>query len=324
MSASSNPVRPTLQPRASSLKRRKKKKPHKRKKPPPSLAAPVMKSRRVARDVTTKFHRITHEIDRIKSDNLMGEDTKAQRLDTLTSDLKALGGRIAYQDASIVNTSMFRTSRYVTQVLTRQGVRPKSGEKLPRLLEVGAINTQLLFTPWLNTDALDLNSRHPKIQQIDFFKFPCTPGLYDIVVSSMVINCIPTPRQRGEMLIGCRRHLRPDGYFFLMLPLMCLRSSPFVRDEDQFRSGVEGVGFKLVEQKMTRKVALFCFQRREVQHLEAAGRCFPDPPRKVKRKKKKRLFSDFSVSISIESSSEAAGAGSAARADAGGAVNGTL
>jgi 25S rRNA (adenine2142-N1)-methyltransferase len=305
MSATANPAEtvpplPAPAPPVPAAKKKKKKKRKKRKKPPPSLAAPVMKSRRVARGVTTNFHRITHEIDRVRSDASIDEDTRAQRLDTLTGDLQALGGRTAYQDASIVNTSMFRTSRYVTQVLTRQGVRPKSGSVLPRILEVGAINTQLVNTPWLNTDALDLNSRHPKIQQIDFFEFPCVPGEYDVVVSSMVINCMPTAHQRGALLTKCRRHLRPKGFFFLMLPLLCLKSSPYVRDEDQFRSGVEGVGFKLVEQKMTRKVALFCFQKTEAQHLDAARRCFPDPPRKVKKqggKKGKRLFSDFAVSI---------------------------
>ena len=122
-------------------------------------------------------------------------------------------------DASIVNTAIFRTSRYHTS-LTRQGVRPKSGETLPRVLEIGAINTHLLCTPWLTTDALDLNSRHPRIQQIDFFKYPCVPGRYDVVVSSMVINCIPTPHQRARLLLECRRHLRSDGFFFLMLPLL--------------------------------------------------------------------------------------------------------
>lgn len=219
MSATANPAEtvpplPAPAPPVPAAKKKKKKKRKKRKKPPPSLAAPVMKSRRVARGVTTNFHRITHEIDRVRSDASIDEDTRAQRLDTLTGDLQALGGRTAYQDASIVNTSMFRTSRYVTQVLTRQGVRPKSGSVLPRILEVGAINTQLVNTPWLNTDALDLNSRHPKIQQIDFFEFPCVPGEYDVVVSSMVINCMPTAHQRGALLTKCRRHLRPKGFFF--------------------------------------------------------------------------------------------------------------
>ena len=281
-----------------------KKKKRKRKKPPPSLAAPALKSRRVARGITTNFHRITHEIDRVKSDPLIDETTKKERLHALTTQLENLGGRSAYQDASIVNTSMFKTSRYVTQVLTRQGMRPKSGAPLPCVLEVGAINTQLVSTPWLNTDAIDLNSRHPKIKEVDFFDYECIPGRYDVVVSSMVINCIPTAVQRGRLLLKCYHHLRQGGYFFLMLPLLCLRSSPYIKDENSFRLGVESIGFKLVEQKMTRKVALFCFQKSGARDKSSVVHHFPQPPCRLTerkaRKKNKRFFSDFAVSVNYE------------------------
>lgn len=38
----------------------------------------------------------------------------------------------------------------------------------------------------------------------------------------MVINCVPTPAARGDMLRRLFAHTRPGGLVFLMLPLRCL------------------------------------------------------------------------------------------------------
>ena len=132
-----------------SKKQHSKKKKKRRKNKPPSLAPPVMTSRRRARKVTTSFHRLTHEIDRVRSDTTLDETTKTAMLKDLEQQLEDTGGRNAYQEASVVNTSMFSTSKYVTSVLTRLGVRRSSGEALPTLLEVGAINCQLVTNKWL-------------------------------------------------------------------------------------------------------------------------------------------------------------------------------
>ena len=64
------------------------------------------------------------------------------------------------------------------------------------MLEIGAINTQLLLTPDLRVRAIDLHSSHPSIERSDFFSLPhggpadvatgtCTP--YEVVVCSMVL-----------------------------------------------------------------------------------------------------------------------------------------
>ena len=49
-----------------------------------------------------------------------------------------------------------------------------------RLLEVGAVNTQLLSCRWLDVTPIDLRSQHPKIAQIDFLQFanPVEDGPY--------------------------------------------------------------------------------------------------------------------------------------------------
>jgi 25S rRNA (adenine2142-N1)-methyltransferase len=277
----------------------KKKKKYRKNKAPPSLAVPTMTSRRRARKVTTNFHRLTHEINRLKS--IKDDEETSNKIRSLEQQLEEAGGRKTYQDASIVSTTMFRTSKFVTSALTRLGVRPSSGQPLPKLLEVGAINLQLLTTKWLNVDALDINSRHPKIQHINFFDFPINENKYDCVVCSMVINCIPTPIQRGKLLINCRKHLKLNGYFFLMLPLLCLNSTPFVNGKEQFRRGIQSLGFQFIEEKITNKVGLFIFQKVVDTKMNLASNIFSFPPRTVVRSNKSKKFhSDFAVSIVIE------------------------
>jgi 25S rRNA (adenine2142-N1)-methyltransferase len=47
------------------------------------------------------------------------------------------------QDASKLATTAFKTSRRVFQLLTKFNLRPSKGEAPLKVLEVGAINTQL-------------------------------------------------------------------------------------------------------------------------------------------------------------------------------------
>lgn len=64
------------------------------------------------------------------------------------------------------------------------------GEHKLALLEVGAINNQLLRCPWLNVRAVDLNSQHPYIEEIDYFDVTPDP-IYDFIVASMVTAPLP-------------------------------------------------------------------------------------------------------------------------------------
>ncbi|KAF0692957.1 Aste57867_16003 [Aphanomyces stellatus] len=223
------------------------------------IGPPPVKSRRRARELTTEFHRVTHELQRLKASKKAKDDETPQRIQELEQRLKEMGGREAYQDASILSTSLHKTSRWVFQLLTKFELRP--GKKMPPLdvLEVGAINTQLVVCPWLNVLAIDLISRNPKIQQIDFFDLDLSKR-FTVVVSSMVINCVPTPEKRGEMLERTWTHLTDGGHFFLMLPLLCLTNSNFMTTE-HFESILHHVGFSIREKKETPKIAFYCLQK---------------------------------------------------------------
>mmetsp|Transcript_23090 Transcript_23090/g.34698 ORF Transcript_23090/g.34698 Transcript_23090/m.34698 type:complete len:302 (+) Transcript_23090:84-989(+) len=239
--------------------------------------------------------------------------------------INEMGGRKEYQRASEVSTSFHSTSKWVLGVLGRIGwldgvvIKEKEEEnpqkeegekkkkKLPRrnvnLLEVGAINTQLLDAaartkkvktqdttdtaslPTAQTEnedgdsiykdipvhkltvrAIDLRSSHPGIETQDFLTLPLQSTRYDVIVCSMVINCVPTPESRGKMLCLLYHQLRPGGLCFLTLPKLCLSQSPHISKEmfqEMLSSSKEGngVGFEIVETKESPKVAFFVLSR---------------------------------------------------------------
>lgn len=171
-------------------------------------------SQKEARDVTSQFHKVTSALEALPPG-------KSEPRAALEAELAQLGGRARYQEASMLLTSLNKSSsHWVFQNVTKLSMRPARGADPLRVLEVGAINAQLLSCPWLAVDAIDLKSRHPKIAERDFFDLPCPPPtLYDVVCNAMVLNCVPTPRQRGLMLRRCAAMLRPGGLLALVLPL---------------------------------------------------------------------------------------------------------
>ena len=106
------------------------------------IGGPVLKSRRHARNITSKFHTIQNKVCLLEKNMQLGEkqlnnvdisssssssshgnidmDAKCA-IDSLNSELQLLGGRNRYQQASIVSTQHFKTSRYVkSQTITNQ------------------------------------------------------------------------------------------------------------------------------------------------------------------------------------------------------------
>ena len=74
-----------------------------------------------------------------------------------------MGGVEAYQRASVFNTALHSTSRWVLRRMRANGML--NGPTEPAVLEVGAINTQLLDAPGVRVRALDLHSSDPRIEQ---------------------------------------------------------------------------------------------------------------------------------------------------------------
>jgi len=175
-----------------------------------------------------------------------------------TSEFHGGGGnRSAYQAASALLTDLHKTtSKFVFRTVTNLGLRPKAGGDPISTLEVGAVNTQLLDSPFLEVTAIDLKSRHPRIEERDFFSVPAT-GEYSMLVLAMVLNCVPTAEKRGEMLTLCRNHLRDDGLLFFVIPSRCLPGGK----REEFNSRIMSrLGFEVVVEEATPKVFSTCFR----------------------------------------------------------------
>lgn len=71
---------------------------------------------------------------------------------------------------------------------------------------------------------------------------------------------VPDPHRRGIMLQRMSAMLLPAGHLFLMLPLSCLTKSPHI-DVEGFEGILQRVGFSIVHQRTTPKVAFFVCRR---------------------------------------------------------------
>ena len=232
--------------------------------------------------MTSEFHRIHREIEKtttsVETAGARGASEARAKKAELERQLQSIGGRQAYQEASVLTTSRHRTCKWVFAVITKLGLRPKKHQPALRVLEVGAVNTQLMSVPWLEVRAIDIKAQHPRIEQVDFFDI--TPkGNFDVVVASMVLNCVSSPLERGSMLALTRKHLTPGGHLFLMIPRRCIENSPYCSSE-VLSDALWVVGLKVVDMKLSPKVAFFCARRHEGDLGERANR-FRQPPKRL-------------------------------------------
>ena len=250
------------------------------------LVPPPLRSLRVARQVTSEFHRLTRQLDAARK---RGESTQE-----LQQQLDALGGRQAYQEASQLTTARHRTSKWVFSRLTKHGFsQPGPGKPPLEVLEIGAVNLDLSSVPrWLHTRAIDLRSSHPRIEQRDFLTL-VPASSYDAVVCCMVLNCVEDASARGTMVLACRAHLRPGGLFFLMLPLRCLTASPYM-DATHLERLLACAGFQVVEATQSPKVAFLLV--RAVPQL-GDHTAFKPPPRRIVPDGSSRLSNDFAITF---------------------------
>ncbi|GMI23864.1 hypothetical protein TrCOL_g4462 [Triparma columacea] len=276
----------------------------KSKRKPIPLVRPL-KSRKLARTITTQFHVLTHARSSLPP-------SATAELKEIDDKLEELGGRKSYQEASQLNTSVFSTSKWVVGRLGAMGIlegkvleetstkKPKKLKRRPiSVLEVGCINTQLQDASRkpgvrMNVRSIDLRSTSSQVEVADFNALPIEEEeeRYDAIVCSMVINCVPTAVSRGEMLTRLRRFTKVGGVVFLMLPLMCVNRSKYL-DKPGFTGMLEDLKFEVREVKETPKILFYTLIKKE-------GDVFIKPQwRKVKERKggggKKYTGNEFAV-----------------------------
>jgi len=144
-----------------------------------------------------------------------------------------------------------------TQVLRRRGVLGAAANaRPPALLEVGAVNTQLLDARGLAVRAIDVRSSMQRIERVDFFDLR-PQGSYDVVVCALVLNCLPDAAARGRMVAGLVAHLRPGGLCFLVVPRSCLERSAATTPA-RFDAVLRRAGLVELERRATPRLLHLC------------------------------------------------------------------
>lgn len=207
---------------------------------------------------------------------------------SLRRQIDALGGLQRYQAASIQGQALDRggdSSVVLVDWLRDGGVATGKGETGLRMLEVGALSmgntcgTSGLFEGIVR---IDLHSQAEGIREQDFMERPLPRGegeRFDVLSLSLVLNFVPTPEGRGEMLRRTCAFLRsptpPSGRgastdddlfpsLFLVLPLPCVTNSRFLSDE-RLCCIMGSLGYALRQRKESRKLVYYLWVLRDAR-----------------------------------------------------------
>ncbi|GAO19683.1 uncharacterized protein UV8b_06319 [Ustilaginoidea virens] len=234
----------------------------------PPTARPTRRcmSREASRKLINKHHQLQKNQRRATA---QGDEKTAA---AITEEISSLGGLSRYQQASLQGQRNDRggdTSRVLLEWLPLDSVNKLSHR--PRMLEVGCLSTRNACSASGLFDMvhIDLNSQEPGIIQQDFMHRPLpehASDKFDIISLSLVLNFVPSPEERGQMLLRTLSFLRhchtprqarselPFPSLFLVLPRSCVDNSRYFTDE-RLWSIMESLGYSLERSKKTQKLA---------------------------------------------------------------------
>lgn len=213
---------------------------------------------------TVKKSNDLYKIDDIPQDKLI---TILAKID---AEIHLRGGIQAYQSASTQGQNSKRggdSSKKLIDWLKQ----PDYIDKLFNLsaLEIGClspinyISTSKIFQ---NIVRIDLNSQSPLILQQNFMERPLPKSeneKFNLISCSLVINFVPSPKERGDMLIRITKFLKNPtkdsiSLLFMVLPLPCVSNSRYF-DNNLFQKLMTSLGFKQKCYYEAKKVAYWLF-----------------------------------------------------------------
>ena len=258
----------------------------KKKGPSKSLAAgrpPVLhRTKSISRSATKALinkHHLLHKKKR--QANAKGDKTEESAVD---AEIEALGGIESYQEASLQGQRHDRggdSSRVLMQWLEPCLSTQAGSERRLRMLEVGALSTQNACSKSSHFDIerIDLNSQGEGILRQDFMERPLPEGesdRFDIISLSLVLNYVPEPKGRGDMLRRTTQFLRAPGRYvespelaatfpslFLVLPAPCVENSRYL-DEEKLTAIMGSLGYVKAESKTTQRLVYYLWRRDRV------------------------------------------------------------
>lgn len=226
-------------------------------------------TRKAARTLINKHH----ALEKRRQQALQSGDEGAAA--AASAEIAALGGLDRYQQASLLGQSKVRggdSSAVLLEWLAPFFSNNYSNSGRITMLEVGALSTANACSTSGRFDnvRIDLNSQEPGIIKQDFMERPLPAGAsekFDIISLSLVLNFVPDPVGRGDMLRRTTQFLRrpsrasPDGEgpfpsLFLVLPRSCVLNSRYCTEE-RLEQIMSSLGYSRVESKTTQKL-VYC------------------------------------------------------------------
>ncbi|KAF1964051.1 hypothetical protein BU23DRAFT_605017 [Bimuria novae-zelandiae CBS 107.79] len=178
-------------------------------------------------------------------------------------------------DSSQTLVEWLRDMRVIKDSKQKDAEDKPESRTLLRCLEVGALSITNAISKYPNSIAMtriDLNSQGTGIEKQNFMERPLplsSNEQFDIISLSLVLNYIPDPVERGEMLKRTTQFLRrsnvaqrPAGTvlpaLFLVLPLPCVENSRYL-DEPLLLDIMANLGFSVTKEKKTFKLCYYLF-----------------------------------------------------------------
>lgn len=243
---------------------------------PPTIQRPKSISRKATRTIISQIH--TLEKNKIQAAQSGDRTTEA----ALSARISALGGIDKYQQASLQGQRNDRggdSSRVLLDWLKPAGSSVQGAVKAStlRLLEVGALSTTNACSRsgYFDIQRIDLNSQGEGILQQDFMERPLPQDdseRFDIISLSLVLNFVPEPKGRGDMLLRTLKFLHNPSriedatlkqYFpslFLVLPAPCVLNSRYL-DEAKLNAIMVSLGYAKTKSKATQKLVYYLWTK---------------------------------------------------------------
>jgi 25S rRNA (adenine2142-N1)-methyltransferase len=238
----------------------------------------VKPARSISSKATRNVIRTYHTLDKERAKALAaGDDAKAV---ALAKQMELQGGIESYQRASLIGQTNERggdSSKVLMEWLEPivPALKELSTEgKSLRMLEVGALSVANACSKSRLFDMarIDLNSQAEGITQQDFMERPLPHDereKFDIISLSLVLNYVPDPAGRGQMLLRTLKFLTARQYpgqlgdllpsLFLVLPAPCVTNSRYL-DEDRLEAILKGLGFVNSRKKLSNKLVYYMWQ----------------------------------------------------------------
>jgi 25S rRNA (adenine2142-N1)-methyltransferase len=232
----------------------------------------------------SEYHCLLKQSERLERELKKSlEKRKAKELAIVKEKLNKIG-LDTYQLASIKSCEKGRGScgHYLIASMKKYEFQREEGKKV-KVLDVGAITGQeYIKYRFMEVVSIDLQSQSPLVKKCDFFDYrqsynehrepvelenddvvPQQSATFDIVCLSLVLNFVPHPLRRGEMLLHAHTFIKPNGWLYVVLPLPCISNSRYF-DRNLLIQLVNSIGFRMVCYKESKKLCYLVFERLEL------------------------------------------------------------